>query len=143
MNEVTVFNFNGQGQVRTVVRDGEPWFVAKDICDILDISNHRDAVANLDDDEKTVIRLWWNGNSTTCVNTVGSTDGIISDVRTTGNPNVNIVNESGLYALVFKSRKSEAKAFRKWVASEVLPVIRKTGQYSKQYSAPQNPVIDN
>lgn len=143
MNEVTVFNFNGQGQVRIVVRDGEPWFVAKDICDILDINNHRDAVANLDDDEKTVIRLWWNGNSTTCVNIVGSTDGIISDIRTASNSNVNIVNESGLYALVFKSRKPEAQAFRKWVTSEVLPTIRKTGRYSKQYSAPQNSVIDN
>lgn len=129
MNEVTVFSFRNQHEIRTVVRDGEPWFVAKDICDILDISNHRDAVANLDDDEKTVIRLWWNGNSTTCVNTVGSTDGIISDARTAGNPNVNIINESGFYALVFKSRKPEAKAFRKWVTSEVLPTIRKTGQY--------------
>lgn len=118
MNEVTVFNFNGQSQVRTVVRDGEPWFVAKDICDILELTNPTVAIESLDDDERSKYSLGRQGET-------------------------NIVNESGLYALVFKSRKPEAKAFRKWVTSEVLPAIRKTGQYSKQYSAPQNPVIDN
>ena len=118
MSEVTVFNFNGQSQVRTVVRDGEPWFVAKDICDILELTNPTMAIESLDDDERSKYSLGRQGE-------------------------VNIINESGLYTLVFKSRKSEAKAFRKWVTSEVLPAIRKTGQYSKQYSAPQNPVIDN
>ena len=121
MSEVTVFNFNGQSQVRTVVRDGEPWFVAKDICDILELENSRQVVQTLDEDEKGVCSIYTLG----------------------GNQQMSVVSESGLYALVFKSRKPEAQAFRKWVTSEVLPAIRKTGQYSKQYSAPQNPVIDN
>lgn len=107
MSEVTVFNFDGTREVRTVVRDEEPWFVAKDVCDILDISQYRDAISTLDEDERASV----------VVDTLG------------GPQNMSAVNESGLYALVFKSRKSEAKAFRKWVTSEVLPTIRKTGQY--------------
>lgn len=107
MNEVTVFSFQNQHEIRTVVRDEEPWFVAKDICDILDISQYRDAISTLDEDERASV----------VVDTLG------------GPQNMSAVNESGLYALVFKSRKPEAKAFRKWVTSEVLPTIRKTGQY--------------
>lgn len=107
MSEVTVFNFDGTREVRTVVRDGEPWFVAKDVCDILDISQYRDAISTLDEDERASV----------VVDTLG------------GPQNMSAVNESGLYALVFKSRKPEAKAFRKWVTSKVLPTIRKTGQY--------------
>lgn len=107
MNDLTVFNFDGTREVRTVVRDEEPWFVAKDVCDILDISQYRDAISTLDEDERASV----------VVDTLG------------GPQNMSAVNESGLYALVFKSRKSEAKAFRKWVTSEVLPTIRKTGQY--------------
>lgn len=118
MNDLTVFRFEGTREVRTVIKDGEPWFVAKDICDILELTNPTMAIESLDDDERSKYFLGRQGE-------------------------VNIINESGLYALVFKSRKPEAKAFRKWVTSEVLPAIRKTGQYSKQYSAPQNPVIDN
>ena len=107
MNDLTVFRFEGTREVRTVVRDGEPWFVAKDICDILDISQYRDAISTLDEDERASV----------VVDTLG------------GPQNMSAVNESGLYTLVFKSRKPEAKAFRKWVTSEVLPAIRKTGQY--------------
>lgn len=118
MNDLTVFKFEGTREVRTVIKDGEPWFVAKDICDILELTNPTVAIESLDNDERSKYFLGRQGE-------------------------VNIINESGLYALVFKSRKPEAKAFRKWVTSEVLPAIRKTGQYSKQYSAPQNPVIDN
>lgn len=118
MNDLTVFRFEGTREVRTVVKDEEPRFVAKDICDILELTNPTMAIESLDDDERSKYFLGRQGE-------------------------VNIINESGLYALVFKSRKPEAKAFRKWVTSEVLPAIRKTGQYSKQYSAPQNPVIDN
>lgn len=118
MNDLTVFRFEGTCEVRTVIKDGEPWFVAKDICDILELTNPTMAIESLDDDERSKYFLGRQGE-------------------------VNIINESGLYALVFKSRKPEAKAFRKWVTSEVLPAIRKTGQYNKQYSAPQNPVIDN
>lgn len=107
MSEVTVFNFDGTREVRTVVRDEEPWFVAKDICDILELTDVSQTVQSLDDDEK----------GTYTVRTLG------------GNQRMSVVSESGLYALVFKSRKPEAKAFRKWVTSEVLPTIRKTGQY--------------
>lgn len=85
-----------------------PWFVAKDICLLLDIKNSRDAVAKLDEDEK-----------------------LMSVVATSGqNRNVNLVNESGLYSLIFLSRKPVAKKFKKWVTSEVLPSIRKKGYYS-------------
>lgn len=106
-NELAVFNFNGQNQVRTILREGEPWFVAKDICDILELEKIDSAIRDLGDDEK----------GTHTVSTLG------------GNQRMSVVSESGLYALVFKSRKPEAKAFRKWVTSEVLPAIRKTGRY--------------
>lgn len=106
--EITVFAFRGQN-VRTVIKDGEPWFVAKDVCDVLGLEkNVTKALETLDPDER---------------NTLTISKGI------PGNPNVNIVSESGLYALVFKSRKPEAKAFRKWVTSEVLPAIRRSGGY--------------
>lgn len=105
------FVFNSV-KIRTAIIDGEPWFVAKDVCEVLGIANSRDAVAELDKDERI---------------TVGNPDG---NPRA-GNPlTFNAVNESGLYALMFKSRKPEAKAFRKWVTSEVLPTIRKTGEYT-------------
>ena len=107
MDAVTVFNFQDQHEVRTVIRNGEPWFVAKDICDILELTNPTVAIESLDDDERSKYFLGRQGE-------------------------VNIVNESGLYALVFKSRKPEAKAFRKWVTSDVLPTIRKTGRYEMQ-----------
>lgn len=105
------FVFNSV-KIRTAIIDGEPWFVAKDVCEVLGIANSRDAVTELDKDERI---------------TVGNPDG---NPRA-GNPlTFNAVNESGLYALIFKSRKPEAKAFRKWVTSEVLPTIRKTGEYT-------------
>jgi prophage antirepressor-like protein len=102
----TEFLFD-QSPVRAIVQDGEPWFVAKDVCDILDIDNPSQAVGRIDDDER--------GTTT---------------VRTPGGPQeVLTVNESGVYALIFTSRKPEAKRFRKWVTSEVLPAIRRTGRY--------------
>ena len=107
MNSLIPFNYNSR-QVRTIVKDGEPWFVAKDVCDILEISNGRDAVSRLDEDEK---------------NTVAITDG------TPGNPNMTIISESGVYALVFTSRKEEAENFKRWVRKEVIPSIRKHGAY--------------
>lgn len=108
MNELQCFNFD-ELPVRTVLRDDQPWFVAADVCRVLEIVNNRDAVAELDDDEK---------------NTVAINDG------NRGNPNTTIISESGLYALIFKSRKPEAKRFRKWVTAEVLPELRRTGSYS-------------
>lgn len=97
------------GQIRAVDKDGEAWFVAVDVCRALDIDPT--ATRKLDDDEKNTLRL---------------TQG------TSGNPNVTIINEPGLYELVFRSRKPEAKAFRRWVTHEVLPSIRQHGLYVTQ-----------
>lgn len=110
--EVIPFDFEEQA-VRIVMRDEEPWFVAADVCRVLEIGNSRDAVSRLDDDERDMVNL----------NTVGTTDTI------RGNPNATIINESGLYALVLTSRKDQAKRFRKWITSEVLPAIRRHGRY--------------
>lgn len=106
--EAKVFTFNENNKpIRVEVVDGEPWFVAKDVCDVLGIENNRNATSRLDDDEKGA-----------------------SIVRTpSGDQQMTTVNESGLYNLIFQSRKPEAKKFRKWVTSEVLPSIRKTGRY--------------
>jgi prophage antirepressor-like protein len=107
-----VFTFNPSNQsVRVEVINNEPWFVAKDVCDVLNHSNSRVAIQMLDDDEKGVSKVYTLG----------------------GTQEMAIVNESGLYNLIFRSNKPEAKAFRKWVTSEVLPSIRKTGQYVNPY----------
>lgn len=109
MNEVTVFRFEGTREIRTVVKDGEPWFVAKDICVALNISwQGSKSLDFLDDDEKGVGFFPTPG----------------------GDQEMVIVSESGLYTLIVRSNKPEAKVFRKWVTSEVLPTIRKTGQYT-------------
>ena len=97
-----------QYPVRVMTIDGAPWFVANDICNALLIKNARDALARLDEDEKGV----------------GLTDTL------GGRQELNIVSESGMYALVLGSRKPEAQRFRKWVTAEVLPSIRRTGSYS-------------
>ena len=113
-NEFTVFTFPTTNQtVRVVEIDGEPYWVAKDVCDVLGIDNTSQALSRLDDDEKNTIILN-DGNR--------------------GNPNMAVVSESGLYALIFTSRKPEAKVFKKWVTSEVLPSIRKTGVYAESLS---------
>lgn len=106
LSQAFVFNASNQ-QVRTVILNNEPYFVVKDVCAILDISNHIDALSRLDDDEKgrSVIPTQFGAKET------------------------NLVNESGLYHLIFQSRKPEAKAFRKWVTAEVLPTLRRTGRY--------------
>lgn len=95
--------------VRTLLRDGEPWFVATDVCAALGYSHTPHAMRMLDDDEKGV-RI---------VDTLG------------GEQTLNTVNESGLYSLILGSRKPEAKRFKRWVTSEVLPAIRKTGGYQQ------------
>ncbi len=105
---MAVFNFN-EYAVRTVAgKDGELWFVAKDVCDILEISRHRDAVNGLDDDERGRLK----------VDTLGGTQDLLS------------LSESGLYTLIIRSNKPNAKKFRRWVTKEVLPAIRKTGGYN-------------
>lgn len=111
--EKSLIPFQYGNRPARVIQDdaGNHWWVAADVCAILGIANPRDAVSVLDDDEK---------------NTVGISDGIPSR----GNPNVNVINESGLFALILRSNKPEAKPFRKWITAEVLPAIRKTGGYA-------------
>ncbi len=106
MNELQVFTYSGN-EVRTVQKNGEPWFVLKDVCAILGISKYRDAADRLDPDEREPVR----------VDTLG------------GKQEMLCINESGLYNVILRSDKPEAKPFRKWVTSEVLPSIRRTGGY--------------
>ena len=113
MSEIEIFNFNGTS-VRTVMIGGDPWWVAKDVCDVLEIGNPSDAVKRLDPTDSTL-------------------DTIEGSHRLT-----NLINESGLYDLILDSRKPQAKAFRKWITSEVIPSIRKTGSYGAQAELPQS-----
>lgn len=106
-------------RIRTTTERGEVWFVAQDICDILNLRNPRKAIQSLDMDEKHDV-------------TISYTPG--------GNQRVKSVNESGLYHLIFISRKPEARAFRKWVTNVVLPSIRRTGSYSS--NGVRHPVED-
>jgi prophage antirepressor-like protein len=116
MSNLSVFEFESN-QVRIITVEGEPWFVAKDLCDVLGISKHRDAISRLDDDERGSFK----------VDTLG------------GKQDMATVSESGMYALVLSSRKPEAKPFRKWVTAEVLPNIRKTGKYEVEQPTPEQP----
>ena len=106
-----IFSFEKR-DVRVVMKDGDPWWVAKDVCDVLELSNPSEALKGLDDDERGSLRIS-EGTS-----------------PAGGNPNMNVITESGLYTLIMRSNKPEAKRFRKWVTSEVLPALRKTGSYS-------------
>lgn len=107
MKELQIFNNEQFGKVRVISKENEPWFVAKDICTILDLSNPTVAIQGLDNDEVTKLNL----------------GGQIGES--------NLINESGLYTLIIRSRKEEAKKFRKWVTSNVLPSIRKHGMYAE------------
>lgn len=110
MNGIQIFNSEEFGRVRLVLINDEPWIVGKDVAQALGYSNHRDALyKHVDAEDK---------------NTVAIRDGI------QGNPNMTIINESGMYALIFGSKLPSAKRFKHWVTSEVLPTIRKTGRYS-------------
>ena len=102
--EIQRFDFKGAALRTLTDENGEPWFVAKDVCDILEISNPSDALKRLDDDERSRVNLGRQGET-------------------------NIVNEAGLYVLVLGSRKPEAHEFQRWVTHEVLPSIRKHGGY--------------
>ncbi|WP_093663909.1 phage antirepressor [Sphingomonas gellani] len=113
MNAIVPFQFETR-PVRIEDRGGQPWFVAADVCAALDIANHRDALARLDDDERGSV----------VVDTLG------------GPQSAAAINESGLYALILRSRKAAAKRFRKWVTAEVLPSIRRTGGYGLATAAP-------
>lgn len=110
MNELTVFNNEEFGEIRTITIDGEPWFVAADVCRALEIGNPTDATHRLDADEKMITLVSIEGNRR-------------------GNPNMTVVNEPGLYTLILSSRKPEAKAFKRWITHDIIPTIRKTGGY--------------
>lgn len=110
MSKLSVLNFQESHNVRIVIINDEPWFVAQDVCQILELSNPTEALKSLDDDERSKFNLGRQGET-------------------------NIINESGLTCLILRSRKAVTKGtvqhrFRKWVTSEVLPSIRKTGQYT-------------
>lgn len=104
MNELQIFNYQSN-EVRTIIKDGEPWFCLVDVCRVLDLSNPRSVAERLYADERRKFDLPRQGETW-------------------------FINESGLYNVILRSDKPEAKPFRKWVTSEVLPSIRKTGTYS-------------
>lgn len=104
MNELRTWTFSGS-EVRTVEVNGEPWWVLSDVCKVLELSNPTVVASRLEDDERSKFDLGRQGDAT-------------------------IINESGLYSVILRSDKPQAKPFRKWVTSEVLPSIRKTGSYS-------------
>ena len=110
MNELQVFENKQFGQLRAIMKDSEPWFVAADVCKALEVGNPSQALTRLDDDEKF----------TTIISNEGAASGISS---------LAFVNEPGLYTLVLGSRKREAKSFKRWVTHDVVPSIRKTGAY--------------
>lgn len=103
-----IFSKENLGSVRTVLLNNEAWFCIKDVCDILEIKNARDIPKRLDEDEVRRFNLRGQAGET------------------------NFTNESGLYALILRSNKKEAKPFRKWITSEVIPAIRKTGKYEEK-----------
>ena len=119
MNELMLFQKEEFGQVRVVEHNGEPWFVAKDVCECLELTNASQTLSYLDDDERD----------------------IISNDTPGGKQNMLIVSEPGLYSLVLRSRKPEAKAFKRWIVHEVLPAIRKHGIYATENVV--NQILDN
>lgn len=113
-NQVQIFENPEFGEIRTVEIDGEPWLVLVDVCRALDIENSRNVARRLDGDELTSIKCTSGGQMR----------------------KLNVINESGLYSVILRSDKPEAKTFKRWVTHEVLPSIRKTGAYQAA------PVID-
>jgi prophage antirepressor-like protein len=107
MNEMMIFENEQFGQIRTLEKEGQPWFVAADVCRALELGNPTQILTRLDEDERTLISI------------EGASNGLP----------VNAVNEPGLYSLILGSRKPEAKAFKRWITHEVIPSIRKTGGY--------------
>ena len=103
-NAIQVFSFE-QREIRVIEKDGEPWFVAADVCAVLGLTNTTKSLQGLEEDERSNFRLGRQGEA-------------------------NIINEPGLYRLLMRSDKPEAKAFQRWVTHDVLPQIRKTGLYS-------------
>ena len=104
MNELMIFKNDEFGEIRIIEIENEPWFVAKDICEALEIKNTTQAIGRLDEDERTMLNIGRQGNT-------------------------NIINEYGLYNLILASRKKEAREFKRWITHEVIPSIRKSGGY--------------
>lgn len=120
MNDLQVFSHEKFGSVRSMLIDGEPWFVLRDVCDILGLPDAHKVASRLDDDEKGRNQIPTPG----------------------GKQRMTVINESGLYSVILRSDKPQAKPFRKWVTSEVLPAIRKTGQYAvPEIAEPATPTI--
>ena len=114
MNNLQIFDYQSS-PIRMIDRDGEIWWVLADVCRVLDIKNSRDAASRLDDDEKGVSQTDTPG----------------------GSQRMTTINESGLYKVIFRSEKPEAKRFARWVTHEVLPAIRRTGTYSTVGTKPK------
>lgn len=112
MNELQIFNYESN-EVRTVMRNGEPWFCLTDVCKVLGLSNPTAVVDRLDKDERSKFNLGRQGEAW-------------------------FISESGLYSVILRSDKPEAKPFRKWVTGTVLPSIRKTGAYSAGKTLPDS-----
>lgn len=115
---VTPFSY-GDWPVRVVTVDGDPWWVAKDVCDVLDIAESHRALAALDDDEK----------------------GRHSMTTPGGVQLLSVISEAGLYSLILRSRKPEAKAFKRWVTHEVIPSIRRTGSYGARPALTEDEIV--
>lgn len=113
MNDIQIFNNPDFGEIRTVIIDGEPWFVSKDISDKLGYAKPANMVKLIDEDDKRNIQ------------------GSVLEPSAKTPYKTSIINESGLYAAIFGSKQENAKKFKKWVTSEVLPSIRKTGEYKQ------------
>lgn len=116
MEGIKIFECEEFGTVRVVDVNGEPWFVAKDVCDCLELTNTAQTISYLDDDEK----------------------GVTTNYTPGGKQEMSIISEAGLYSLILRSRKPEAKAFKRWVTHDILPSIRKTGGYG-QWNLPRVP----
>ena len=119
MNDLQIFTYQ-QNAVRTVERDGEPWFVLKDVCDVLNLTTPARVAERLDKDEVSQTHL---------------TDSLGRQQATT------VINESGLYSVILRSDKPEAKPFRKWVTSEAIPAIRRHGSYSQKPLTPAEQLL--
>lgn len=114
MNNLQIFNSPEFGQVRTIQQNGEPWFIGKDVAEILGYSNTPKAIRDhVDDEDKLTERIVLSGQ----------------------NREMTIINESGLYSLILSSKMPKAKEFKRWVTSEVIPAIRKTGKYEAMAQA--------
>lgn len=108
MNNLIPFTYNSK-QIRVIENQEGSWFIAKDVCEVLEIANSRDSVSRLDDDEK----------------------GVVSTDTLGGEQEMQVVNEAGLYTLILGSRKPEAKQFKRWITHVVIPSIRKHGMYAR------------